>query len=317
MGAVVTRPLFLCTLLVAAPLAAAPVPLVELTADPVPLTTVQMKRGPVDVRVSLGFDKALLLNLAPAQALKLKPFPIIGKFKVKNPQIPGGEATIRGNMLTANVGGTGNQRVPTAWIDKDVVAPPQAGVVSVMAFNADRVRVTNARGPSGGQLYTLPRAGRGDSEVKWKLGRETLHVVFDFTSERTVVNARAAGILEREGLVRRTGRVGLWSPLPALSLPVEALRPTPGAQMMGLPLFDVNARISRARAAELDARAAAGIVGDTAEDPDAIVVTAEKERAGGRQPWMLIGRDVLRFCGTVELDRPGTRWLLTCAFPAA
>jgi hypothetical protein len=317
MGAVVTRPLFLCLLLAASAASAKPVPLVELDADPIPLTGVKLKHGTVPVRVSLGFDKAMLLNLAPAQQLKLKPFPIIGKFKIKNPQIPGGEAVIRGNLVSADVGGTGRQKLPTVWIDKDVVAPPQVGVVSVLAFDADRVRISNPSAPPGGRVYTLARAGKGDAEVKWKLSRETVRAVFDFTSERTVLNAKAAAVLEREGLVRRTGRVGLWSPVPALSLPVEGLRPVPGANMMGLPLMEPNARITRARAKELDARAAAGIVGDTAEDPDAIVVTAEKEKSGGREPWMLIGRDVLRYCSTVELDRPGARWILTCAFPGA
>jgi hypothetical protein len=312
-----TRPLFLALVFMSAPVAAKPVPLVELTADPIPLTKVQLKRGPVDVRVSLGFDKALLLNLAPAAALGLKPFPLIGKFKVKNPQIPGGEAIIRGNLVTGNVGGTGNQKLPTVWIDKDVVPPPQVGVVSVLAFDADRIRIRNPSAPDGGRPFVLKRAGKADVEVKWKLGRDTVRAVFDFTSERSVMNARAAAVLEREGLVRRTGRVGLWSPLPGLALPVEQLRPTAGANMMGIPLLDANARISRVRAKELDARAAAGIVGDTADDPDAIVVTAEKEKTGGREPWMLIGRDVLRYCSSVELDRKAATWTLTCTFPGA
>lgn len=301
--------------LLCAPVAAKPVPLVELVADPIPLTKVELKRGPADVRVSLGFDKALLLNLAPARQLGLKPFPLIGKFKVKNPQIPGGEAIIRGNLVTGNVGGTGNQKLPTVWIDKDVVPPPQVGVVSVMAFDADRVLIRNPSAPVGGRPYVLNRAGKSDVEVRWKLGRDTVRAVFDFTGEKSVMNARAAAILEREGLVRRTGRVGLWSPLPALALPVEQLRATAGANMMGIPLLDPNARITRAQAKELDAKAAAGIIGDTADDPDAIVVTAEKEKTGGRQPWMLIARDVLRYCSSVELDRKAATWTLVCAFP--
>lgn len=306
----------LTVLVLATPLTAKPVPLVELTADPIPLTTVQLKRGSLPVRVSLGFDKAMLLNLAPAQSLKLKPFPLIGKFKIKNAQLPGGEATIRGNFVTADVGGTGNQKLPTAWIDKDVVPPPQAGVVSVLAFNADRVRITNPTAPTvATQTYRLARAGKGDADVKWKLGRETIHIVFDFTSQATILNASAAAALEREGLVRRTGRVGLWSPVPALSLPVETLTPAPGANALGIPLITPNARITKDRARELDARAAAGITGDTEEDPDAIVVTAEKEKGKKRDPWMLIGRDVLRYCTTIELDRPGAAWELTCTFP--
>ncbi|TPE64594.1 hypothetical protein FJQ54_00915 [Sandaracinobacter neustonicus] len=302
-------------LCLAAPLAAKPVPLVELEADPIPLTRVQMKRGGVDVRVSLGFDKALLLNLAPAQQLGLKPFPLIGKFKVKNPQIPGGEAMIRGNFVSGDVGGTGMQKLPTIWIDKDVVVPPQQGIVSVLAFDADRVRIRNLRAPAGGQVYRLARAGKTDAEVKLNLGGETLRLIFDFTSERSVMNARAAAVLESEGMVRRTGRVGLWSPVPAFAVPVELLRPEPGAKLQGLPLFDPVVRISRARAEELDARAAAGITGDSEDDPDAIVVTAEREKGRRREPWILIGRDVLRFCGTVELDRPGAAWVLTCQFP--
>ncbi|WP_374386839.1 hypothetical protein [Sandaracinobacter sp.] len=311
-----TRPLLFCLMMAAAPAAAKPVPLVELVADPIPLTSVQLKRGAVDVRVSLGFDKALLLNLQPAQALKLKPFPLIGKFKVKNPQIPGGEAVIRGNFISGDVGGTGAQKLPTIWIDKNVVAAPQQGVVSALAFDAERVRIRNLRAPAGGQTYRLARAGKGDAEVKLALGGETLRLIFDFTSERSVMNARAAGLLEREGLARRTGRVGLWSPVPAFAVPVEALRPAPGAQLAGLPLYDPVVRITRARAQELDARAAAGITGDSEDDPDAIVVTAEKEKGRGREPWILIGRDVLRFCGTVELDRPGVAWVLSCQFPA-
>jgi hypothetical protein len=311
-----TRPLFLCLLLAACPLAARPVPLVELTADPIPLTQVQLKRGPVNVRVSLGFDKAMLLNLAPAQALGLKPFPIFGKRKFTNPQIPGGEATVRANLVTANVGGTGNQKLPTVWIDKDVVPPPQAGVVSVMAFDAERVIVRNPSATPGGRAFVLPRAGRNDSDIKWKLGGDRLRVVFDFTSERTILNARAAAILEREGMVRRLGRVGLWSPVPALTLPVEQLAPIAGANMMGLPLQQPFARITREQAQALDARAAAGIEGDTPDDEDAIVVTAKKTEKQGRAPWMLIGRDVLRYCSSVVLDRQAATWTLTCNFQA-
>lgn len=287
---------------------------IGLVADPFPTAKVELKRGTLPVRVSLGFDRALLLNLAPARATGLRPFPIIGKFKVRNPQIPGGEAVIRGNLITADVGGTGRQRLPTVWIDKDVVPPPHAGVVSVMAFRADRVHIRNPSAPAATATFRLVRAGRGDSEVKWRLGRDTVNVVLDFTSDATILNARAAAILEREGLVRRTGRVGLWSPVPALQLPVELLTPVAGATAMGLPLNRPAARISPARARELDARAAEGIAGAVEDDSDAIVVTAEKERTRGRAPWMLIGRDVLQYCSDVRLDRPDRSWILSCAF---
>lgn len=292
---------------------------IDLRADPVPLTTVALKRGTVPVRVSLGFNRAMLLNLAPARATGLKPFPIIGKFKLKNPQLPGGEATIRGNLITADVGGTGRQKLPTAWIDKDVVDPPSQGVVSVMAFKADYVRIRVAGAPSGGRTYTLVRDGEGDADAEWRVGGDTVRVVIDLTSDVTVMNARAARALESAGLVRRTGAVALWSPVPALLLPVEQMRPTAGATALGgLPLVRPVARITPEQARTLDARVADGMKGQSEEDEDAIVVTAarEGEAPRGRAAWMLIGRDVLKDCSEILLDRPGKIWRLTCAFPA-
>jgi hypothetical protein len=309
--------LLLALLLLAFPANAAERPLAEFTANPIPETQVALKRGTVPVRISLGFDRAMLLNLAPARATGLKPFPIIGKFTVRNPQIPGGEAVIRGNLITADVAGTGNQRLPTAWIDKDVVVPPNQGVVSALAIRADRVRFSVPNAPAGGRLHRLPRAGRGDAHIRWQVGDTTIRVVLDFTTDRSILNARAARALEAEGLVRRTGRIALWSPFPALALPIELLEPAAGATMMGLPLLRPTARITPERAKELDARTASGIEGAAVEDEDAIVVTADRDGPRRRgTPWMLIGRDVLGYCGTVELDRPGAAWELTCAFPA-
>lgn len=302
-------------LLASAPAAA---DIVELVADPVPLTTVVLKRGTIPVRVSLGFDRAMVLNLAPARATGLKPFPIIGKFKVRNPQLPGGEAMIRGNIITADVGGTGRQKLPTVWIDKDVVPPPNQGVVSVMAFRADYVRIRVAGAPPGGRQYVLNRAGSGDSDARWQVGGDTIRVVIDLTSDVSVMNARAARAVESAGLVRRTGRVALWSPVPALQLPVEEMRPSAGATVLGLPILRPVARISPEQARQLDARVAEGMAGAEEEDDDAIVVTAEKEKSRrGRIAWMLVGRDVLQHCRDILLDRPGKRWVLTCAFPGA
>jgi len=45
------------------------------------------------------------------------------------------------------------------------------------------------------------------------------------------------------------------------------------------------------------------------------VVTADRERRRGRGPWISVGQDVLKYCSRIELDRPGMRWALTCAFP--
>ena len=45
------------------------------------------------------------------------------------------------------------------------------------------------------------------------------------------------------------------------------------------------------------------------------MVTAKSDKKKERAPWMLIGRDVLRFCSEVVMDRPTQSWELTCNFP--
>ena len=309
-------PVLLPAAVLLAAAADARVPTVELEAAPTPVVEVALKRATVRARISLGFQRALLLNLAPARAAGLRMFPLVGKRTFRDPLLPGGQATVRFNLVTADVAGTGRQQMPTVWIDRDVAEPPLDGVVSVLGIQADRVVIRQPDAPRGGATYTLPRRGPGSPRMRWRVGDETIDVVLDLGVPMSVMNARAAAALERAGLVRRTGRVALWRPVPALALPVEMMEPLSGATFEGLPLRRPAARISRERAAELDARAAQGITGLSEDDEeDTIVVSARREgERRGRDPFLLIGSDVLGACETLTLDRPGARWILTCRF---
>ncbi len=288
---------------------------VELEAAPTPSVEVALKRATINARVSLGFQRALLLNLEPARAAGLRMFPVVGKRTFRDPLLPGGQAVVRFNLVSADVAGTGRSQMPTVWIDRDIARPPHQGIVSVMGIRADRVVIRQPAAPTGGQTYVLARRGQGSPQMRWKVAGETIDVVLDLGTPVSVMNARAAAALERAGLVRRTGRVALWQPVPALSLPVELLTPAPGASFNGLPLRRPAARIPADRARELDSRVAEGIEGADDDEDDTIVVTGRRERERrGRSPWMLIGSDVLDSCERLELDRPGARWLLTCRF---
>ena len=143
------------------------------------------------------------------------------------------------------------------------------------------------------------------------IGGEKVHVILDVRSPETLFNGRAAQLMENAGMFRRTGRVGLWRPFPGSALPFERVIPTPGAAILGLPLIAPAARVTEARARELDAKAHAG-TSSADQDDDAITVTAQRKKA--QPPWILIGRDVLDYCSRIELDRPGIRWVLTCNF---
>ena len=308
------RVVSVAALLGAAPaLASKPVPAIEIAwpeNGAQPYAPVVIKHTPLTARLALGFDSALLLNGGPAAKADLKAFPIIGKQKVKNPLIPGGEAVFRGNIYDVAAAGLPGANVPTVWVDKPVAGDAD-GVLSLLALNADKVVLTRAARP-GERVYVLNRKGRGDALVKAEFGGETVFVGLDLRAPDTVMNARAAAALVAAGVVRRGGTIGFWTPFPAVALPVERLVPLPGAQLLGLPLARPAARISEAQAKALDAAAKAG-TSNAADDADTITVTAKRAKKGA-DPWLLIGRDVLDRCSRVELDRPGRRWLLTCAF---
>ena len=297
--------------LFAAPVVAAePAPVITLDwpREAQPMTRATVKGATLPVRVALGFNSALLLNLRPAETARLRAFPLIGKQTVKNPLIPGGSAVARGNLYDVALGGGAAKSVPTVWIDKPIAADAD-GIVSLLSFDAERV-VLARPGPSG-KVVELARQGHGDALVDANIAGTKVTVGLDLNSPDTVMSRGAAEALVRAGVVARSGKVGLWTPFPDVHLPFERLTPAPGARLLGLPLVRPAVRITEATMKALDAAARAG-TSTAADDADAITVTARRKRQG--TPWVLIGRDVLDRCSRIELDRPAKLWRLTCDF---
>ena len=113
--------------------AAAPPPapvVVEWPREAQPIVRVAIKDATLPVRIALAFDSAMLLNLGPATAAKLKAIPFFGKATVKNALIPGGSVVARFNMYSVGLAGTPRHNVPTAWLDKPIAADAD-GVVSL------------------------------------------------------------------------------------------------------------------------------------------------------------------------------------------
>ncbi|MFQ3594504.1 MAG: hypothetical protein SNJ63_00120 [Sphingomonadaceae bacterium] len=294
----------------AAPVLAEPIVLV---ADPEPVVTVRIRESELPVRVALGFQEALLLNAGPAIETGIKPFPIVGKMRFSNALLPGGSALFRFNRISVGVAGAKKRKIPTAWVDPDIT-DRQTGVLSIFAFEGDRIVWERRGAPAPTATFELARRGSGSPHAEARIGAEKIRVTLAPDSPVTIMNARAAAALEAEGLVRRASRVGLWSPIPRTRLPYQEMTPRPGATLLGLPLLRPAARISEAQAREIDARAEAGT---STEDDDADTILVKGEREGGRRsrsPWILVGADVLDRCATIELDRPGRRWVLNCAF---
>lgn len=284
-----------------------------LVADPEPLIPVLIRDSTLEVRVALGFEAALLLNAGPAMATGIKAFPVIGKLSFSSPLLPGGRATFRFNRIGVGIDGNRKKKLPTVWVDPDITARGQ-GVISIFALEGDRIAFQRPSASAGGQTYVLVRDGTNDPESKVRLGGEKIRVALAPDAPVSIMNARAAKALEAEGLVQRMAVAGLWEPIPRARLPYQRLKPAPGATLLGLPLVRPAARVSEAQAKEIDATVREG-TSTGEDDADTIVVTGERESGRrGRDPWILIGADVLDQCSRIELDRPGKRWILTCAF---
>jgi hypothetical protein len=280
-----------------------------------PYLDIIVKEQPMRARLALGFDKALLLNLEPAQRAGLKIFPLIGKMKFKDPLFPGGEALFRFNLVRVTPRGYEGGRMPTVWVDKPIAGDAD-GVLSALALEGERLVFRLEPDAAGSRRYVLPRKGGGSASMQTQVADEKLRLTLELNAPETILNARAGQALLAAGLVRRLDKVGLWRPFPGVALPIQRLESMPGAALLGLPIRNAAVRITEAEAKRIDERAAAG-TSTEADDEDAITVTASKGRKRGRGPWVLIGRDTLDMCSTITLDRPGKTWVLNCRFDGA
>ncbi len=292
--------------------AAAPVPsfTINVAEGAQPHIGVRIKRADVDARLALSYDQALILNSEPAGRAGLKAFPLLGKRNFKNAMIPGGSATFRFNLYGIEPRGLPKETVPAVWVDKPIAADAE-GILSITALKTERLTLILGPTAAGSRTYTLTRPDRGSVKMRAEIGGETIDVMFELNSPDTIMNARAAAALATAGLVRRAGRVGQWRPFPGVALPLEQLTPAAGATLLGLPLVRPGVRIGEAEARRIDAAARAGT--STAEDDaDTVTVTASKKK--GRDPWILIGRDVLGQCSRIVFDRPAKTWVIDCRF---
>lgn len=305
-------------MLVAAPALAAkvaPPPVVTLNVAENfnPYLPVRVKQANVKTRIALSYDQGFLLNPAAAQRAALKPFPLIGKFSLKNTPIANGKVVVRFNLATIAPGSLPDRKVPAVWLDK-VIADDAEAILPIGALDAARIDVVLGETPPGSQTFVIPKKGKGEAMIRTRIGDTPVDISLELNIPTTVMNARAGEALVQAGLVRRGQSVGYWRPVPGVVLPTQTLLPRPGLTIAGLPMSQMGVRISEAEARAIDAAATRGTSTEE-DDEDTITVSADRNRKKkGRDPWILIGRDVLGHCSRISFDRPGERWVLTCKF---
>lgn len=276
-----------------------------------PYLPVAVKNATLNIRIGLSFDTALILNQGPATRAGLKPFPFLGKRTFRNAMIPGGEATFRFNLASITPAGLPAKKVPAVWVSR-AIADDADGILTVGALKADRIDVILRDTPPGSQTLILKKNGSGETGVTTRLGDEEIDISLELNSPTTVMNARAGAALVAAGLARRANAVGYWRPFPGVALPWQRLEPRAGATLLGLPLRQLGSRVSESEARRIDA-AARGTSTDS-DDADTITVSADRRKKRGRDPWILVGRDVLDDCSRISFDRANERWVLTCKF---
>ncbi|WP_372917383.1 hypothetical protein [Sandarakinorhabdus sp.] len=298
----------------AAKVAAPPVFTLKVAANGNPYMPVTVKQTTLNIRIALGFDTALILNQPPAERAGLKPFPFFGRRNFKNALIPGGEATFRFNLASITPAGLPSKKVPAVWVSRPIAADAD-GILTIGALKAAQVDVVLRDTPPGSQTYVLKKKGTGETGIKSRIGDEEVDISLELNNPTTVMNARAGEALVKAGLARRANEVGYWRPFPGVALPWQKLAPKPGLTIAGLPMRLLGARVSEGQAKAIDA--AAKGTSTASDDEDTVTVSADRKRKRGRDPWILIGRDVLDECSRISFDRAGERWVLTCKFSPA
>ncbi len=277
-----------------------------------PYLPVLVKNATLNTRIALSYDQGLLLNPAAVQRAGVKPFPIFGKFSLDNTPFASGKAVIRFNIGTATPQGLPGRKTPIAWLETPTAADAEA-IMPIGALAADRIDVVRGETPPGSQTIIIPKKGKGEAMIRTRIGDEEVNVSLELNIPSTVMNARAGEALIRAGLARRVAEIGYWRPFPAVSLPMQGLAPKAGLTIAGLPMRRLSVRVSEAEARAIDAQARG--TSTEKDDEDTITVAADRNRKKrGRDPWLLIGRDVLDDCSRISFDRPGERWVLTCKF---
>lgn len=308
----------LALLLVAAPAGAAkitppPVLTLNVAENSNPYLPVRVKQAMLQTRIALSFDQIFLMNPAAAQKAAMKPFPLLGKFSRNNTPLANGKLVIRWNLTTVTPQALPGKKLPVIWPDKPIADDAEA-IMPIGALVADRIDVVLRDAPADSQTIVIPKKGKGEAMIRTRIGDTPVDISLELNIPTTVMNARAGEALVKAGLARRGQSVGFWRPVPGVALPTQALVARAGLTIAGLPMRQMAVRISEAEARAIDAAAARGTSTEE-DDEDTITVSADRNRKKrGRDPWILIGRDVLGDCSRISFDRPGERWVLTCKF---
>lgn len=258
-----------------------------------PIIDAEINNRPVRLEVDLRFPRALALSTQSAERLRVRRIPFAGA----RIGIEGSDDTLAARVARPRVVFEGEEdaRAFSAIVGVPVTRRAD-GLIGpgVLPYNVIIVRL----GPdqTGARDIVFAMEDADVWRVSTQVGGETLEVLFDVTAGPTIFNRTASRLFDRPGGLVPTGdvaRLPLILGLETMMQPVETELTVAG--------LDLGATYARTNAA---------LIGAT--EPDAIV--SETQARNPPPPNVTLGRDALRPCSSITVDRRARRLTLRCVF---
>jgi hypothetical protein len=261
----------------------------ELGANPAPIVAARINGQEVRLEVDLRLPDVLVLNPTAAERLQVRRIPVLAVGVAIDDS-----ASVRGRLARPRIVFSGGAARALTGIFPVPASERADGLIGPGALPYDVIIVRLGPGRPGEREIAFTLREADDWVGASRAGDLDLRVRFDVAHPASVFNRAAARALDASGAIVSAG--DLVSTQVLLGLITQMQPVTTSLTIEGLVLGTTRARTN------------APLLG--ADDPDALVVTAETENA--EPPGVQLGRDALASCSSIMVTRATRRLVLRC-----
>lgn len=263
---------------------------ITLHADPVPIVEAEINGRAVRLEVDTRFPDMLALNAAAAERLQVRRLP----FAVARVGIEGSNASLRARIARPRLTFDGEDARAFAGVFAVPVTSRADGVIGPGVLPYDVITIVLGPAPANAREISFALADPDVWRVATPIDGEALRITFDATNQASIFNRTAARRYDSTGAIVANGDLAelpLVLGLRTLMQPVAT-----ELRVEGLSLGPAFARTN------------APLLG--AIEEDAIVVEADADAPPAE---LSLGREALRACSSISVDRRTRRLTLICA----
>ena len=282
-------PIFLAAFWLAAGPVSAQSSRIEFDASPAPIVAARINGRDVRLEVDLRLPDVLVLNPAAAERLNVRRVPLLAV----GVGVDDG-ATLRGRLARPRIVFASGEAHPLTGIFPAPASERADGLIGPGVLPHDEIVIRLGPERAGEREIAFALREADDWVGASRGGDLDLRVRFDVAHPASVFNRTAARALDASGAIVSAG--DLVSTHVLLGLTTQMQPVTTSLTIEGLALGTARARTN------------APLLG--ADDPDALVVTAETESA--EPPGVQLGREALASCSSITVTRATRRLVLRC-----